>query len=260
MSKNTQIELTREQLDNGVLTDKCNHIIVEMTYTNDGAKTKNGIVWGFNREILYAEGTDSHPADMQENHGLVYKCPQKLYYNESDPNSMEWETDMELQESDECFFSIMESANSHEVLCEGKTYKIIPYADCYVAKRRHNRDIIRTVIDKISESDIYDIIPLNGYVLCQTVNLKKLSELDVTSENKIDKTKAIIRYVGTCNRSYKIKSYIDHTDLQPGDEVLLERGTPFLFLERKDYAASFNGSELYLIIPRRKVVAVINRK
>lgn len=264
MIENPKIELTRKQLDEGILTDKCNQIIVEMTYSSEGAKTSSGIVWGFNREVNYAEGNDSHPANMQECWGVVYKCPPKLYYKENDPSSMEWDTDMELQEDDIVYFSLIESANSHEVLCESKTYKILPYADCYVAKRRRNMfergdDALFFNID-LDKTDEFKVIPLNGYVLCQTTTLKKLSELDVTSEDKIDKTRAIVRYVGTCNRSYKVKSYIDHPNLHPGDEVLLERGTVHLYLERKDYASTFNGSELYLVVPRRKIAMVINRK
>jgi hypothetical protein len=260
MIENPKIELTRKQLDEGILTDKCNQVIVEMTYSSDGATTRSGIVYGFNRSVNYAEGSDSHPANLQEVWGIVYKCPPKLYYNENDPNSMEWDTDMELQESDVVFFSLIESANSHEVLCEGKTYKILPYADCYVAKRKE------VELWKLGGNfegglrEVIKVIPLNGYVLCQTVNLPKLSALDVTSEDKIDKTRAIVRYVGTCNRSYKVKSYIDHQDLQPGDEVLLERNTVHLPLERKSYSATFNGDELYILIPRRKIAMVIKRK
>lgn len=256
MIENPKIELTRKQLDEGILTDKCNQVIVEMTYSSEGATTRSGIVYGFNRSVNYAEGSDSHPANLQEVWGIVYKCPPKLYYNENDPNSMEWDTDMELQESDVVYFSLIESANSHEVLCEGKTYKILPYADCYVAKRK----LVRSQIGVDMGLSEHQVIPLNGYVLCQSVALKKLSELDVTSQDKIDRTRAIVRYVGTCNRSYKVKSYIDHQDLQPGDDVLLERNTVHLPLERKSYSATFNGSEMYLVVPRRKIAMVINRK
>jgi len=242
MYQTTQIELTRKQLDNGVLSDKCNHVIIEVPYSTEGATTKSGIIVGFNRHINYAEGSDSHPADMQECWGIVYKTPDSLYYNEKDNASMEWETDMELEPNMKVWFSLIESANSHEVLCEGKIYKILPYADCYVAKKADR------------------VIPLNGYVLCQTVNLPKLSELDVTSEDKVDKTKAIVRYVGTPNKRYKTKSYVDHQDLQPGDVVLLDRGTVLLPLERKAYMARFQDDQLFIVVPRRKVVAVLNRE
>jgi len=254
MAETTQIELTREQLDNGVLTDKCNHVIVEIPYSTEGATTKGGILIGFNRDVNYSEGDDSHPADLQEVWGIVYRCPQKLYYDDNDNDSMQWETEMELQVNDTVFFGIMESANAHEVLCEGRVYKILPYADMYVAKRTLCSETTSRIGSKLTH-----VIPLNGYVLCQPIPLKKVSELDVTSEDKIDKEKVVVRYVGKPNARYRTKSYHDFQNLQAGDIVLLERNTPFQYLERKDYMATFNGNELYLVVPRRKIVACLNK-
>lgn len=258
---NAVTELTRKQLDEGVLTDKSNHIIVEVPYSTEGATTKGGIVVGFNRHLNYAEGTNLHSADMQECWGVVYKCPQKLYFNTGDPNSMNWETDMELQEGDMVWFSIMESANAHHIECEGKLYKIIPYADCYVAKRHHPTVPLHKAMAYFGGADPWnDVIPLNGYVLCQTVNLKKISDLDVVSEDTIDKSRVIVRHIGSINKQYKTSGYKDHTDLMPGDEVLLEPRTPFLYLERKGYMARFDGDNLYIVVSRRKILAVLNRK
>jgi len=259
MQENTQIELTRKELDEGILSNKCNHVIVEIPYSTEGAKTKGGIIVGFNKDILYAEGDDAHNADLQEVWGIVYKCPEKLYYDEKDSESMPWETEMELWWGDRVWFGLIESANAQEILCEGKTYKILPYQDLYVAKRSFPGAEIHHPNYFGGTDPYYEVIPLNGYVLCQTTNLKKMSDLDVISEDKIDKSRAIVRFVGTPNKRYKTKGYSDIEDLQPGDEVMLEARTPLLFLERKKYMASFAGDNLYIILPRRKIIAVINR-
>jgi hypothetical protein len=117
----------------------------------------------------------------------------------------------------------------------------------------------RTILGKTETRVETDIIPLNGYCLCQTVNLKKISELDVTSEEKIDREKAIVRYVGLPNKRYKVESYADHPDLRAGDLVLLDR-YPLVFLERKKYFARFDGDNLYIVVPRKRISMVIKRE
>ena len=236
-----RIELNHLQFANGGLPFPNNCVLVEMTYCTDGVKTKGGIIVGFNKDVLYAEGEDAHNADLQEVSGIVTRVPEKLYFNPKDPNSMLWETDMELQVGDLVWFGIMESSNAQEILCEGRLYKIIPYADIIVARRRT------------------EVIVLNGYALCQTVNRQKISDLDVISEESIDTTRCIVRYVGKPNKRYKVKNHIDHKDLKPGDVVLLQPRTSFWYLERKRYLANFNGDELYIVVPRRKIVMVIDR-
>jgi len=253
MSKLQITDVTRQQLDEGILP--VNHVIVEAEEPQDGRKTKGGIICGFNEDVVYAEGSDSHAADMVVPYGKVYKLPESLYYNEDDSNSMNWETEMELQEDDMVWFSIMESYNAVTLRCEGKLYKILPYADLFVAKREY-------WVDKwsVPQKRATKVICLNGYTLCQTLNKKKISELDHVSESQIDPTRAIVKYVGSLNTKYKHPTYNDHKDLQEGDEVLLAPRTALLFLERKKYFASFDGDELYVIVPRHKIVAVINRK
>jgi co-chaperonin GroES (HSP10) len=237
MPETIKIELTRKQLDEGILP--INHVLVEMTHNNDYKATKSGIVIGLPDRSTY--DANALGADMQEIWGIVYRTPLKLFFDEKDSDSMDWDCDMEVEKGDVAYFGLIDSANCHEVVCEDRLYKIIPYQELYVTKRGK------------------DIIPLNGYILCQTVNMKKISELDVLSEDKIDKTKAIVRFVGTPNKRYKTKSYADHLDLQPGDEVLLEPRTPFLFLERKTQFATFDGDNLYIVVQRKKVAMVIKR-
>lgn len=253
MSKLTITDVTREQLDEGILP--VNHVLVEAEEPQDGRKTKGGIICGFNEDVVYAEGSDSHAADMVVPYGKVYKLPESLYYNEDDNNSMNWETEMELQVDDMVWFSIMESYNAVTLRCEGKLYKILPYADLFVAKREY-------WVDKWSGSTkrATKVICLNGIVLCQTLNKKKISELDHVSESQIDPTRAIVKFIGEPNKRYKHPSYNDHKDLRVDDEVLLANRTSLLFLERKTYFSAFNGDNLYVVIPRYKITLVISRK
>ena len=234
-----RIELTADQFDNCELP--MNHVLIEMVQSNEGRKTNSGIIVGLTERVQYANSTNSLAADLEEVWGVVAKLPLKLYYNEEDFKSMEYDTDMELEINDKVWYSIMEAHNSQDIICENRIYKIIPYSDIFVARRGD------------------EVIVLNGYCLCQTVNELKISELDVVSEKYIDTTKCIVRYVGKPNKRYKQPTYVDHPDLQEGDLVLLQPRTPFLYLERKRYLSNFNGDELYIVVPRRKIVMVISR-
>jgi len=244
-----QIRLTRKQFDEGGLVFPSNHVVVEVSYSNENAKTKAGIVVGFDKDKIFAEGTEAHAADLMEVYGTVAKVPEKLYFDMDDPKSMEWETSQELKVGDTVWFSIIESANAIEILVEDKLYKVMPYADLYVAKR---------IVFENSIPEVWTIV-LNGLCLCQTVTHKKISELDFISESKIDITKCIVKYIGKCNKRYKNPNNVDHQDLKVNDLVLLAPRTPIQFLERKKYMARFNGDELYIVVPRRKIVAVLDR-
>ena len=239
---NEIIELNKYQFENSNILPFANHILIEMTQSNEGRKTNSGIIVGLTERVVYAEGDNSLAADLEEVWGTVAKVPEKLYYCETDPASMDYETEMELEVGDKVWFGLIEAHNCIEILCEGKKYKIMPYRDVYVAKRKD------------------EVIVLNGNCLCQTLTRQKISELDVVSEEQIDPTKVIVKYIGNPNTKYKQPSYADHQDLKVNDVVLLQPRTPLQYLERKSYLSSFNGDELYVVVPRRKMVAVISRQ
>lgn len=248
---NQIIELTKEQFESGELTKLCNHVLVEVTQSNDGKTTKSGIIVGLEHRHNYDNNAQN--ADMQECWGRVAQVPSELYYNEDDPKSMDYETEMELVEDDLVWGGILEFNNAPCIMCKGRDYRLIPYADLYVAKRE-------CWVDKWSGKKATKVIVLNGLTLCQSINRTKISELDFISEGQIDASKVVVRYVGEPNKRYKNKSYVDHQDVREGDVVLLQPRTSMQYLERKSYFSNFNGDELYLVIPRRKIVAVIERE
>ena len=167
---------------------------------------------------------------------------------------MMWETEVEIQKGDMIWFSIIESYNAITFRVDGRYYKLIPYQDCYVVKRIGK--IWRGIGGATGEEEI---ICLNGYCLCEPVNLQKISDLDFISEDKIDTTKARVKYFGKPNKQYKDKSSVDFLDLRRDDLVLLMPRTPLVFLERKKYFARFDGDNLYYVVQRRKILAVLNR-
>jgi len=255
--QNNIIELTQEEFDHGELSFPANMVIVEMTHSNDLKVSKGGIIVGVLERVIHADNTDSNlKADLEEVYGTVVRVPDSLYFNEEDNSSMEYVTEMELQVGDQCWMSIMEAHSSLTLRTPEHTYKVIPYADIYVAKR----EIFVDEKDNWVGKKTHKVVVLNGNCLCQTTNKTKISELDVVSEGQIDTTRAIVKYIGKPITHYKNPTYVDHPDLKENDVVLLSPRVPFLMLERKKYFANFDGDNLYVVIPRRKISAVLKRE
>lgn len=146
----------------------------------------------------------------------VIKVPKRL-----DPKRMEWETDMELQVGDKVVASYMSISNAlaleHEsvdddmIVCGKDIYCYIEYEYLYVAKRGD------------------EIIPLNGYVLCEPVT-KNVNELDgLIRIDKEDMSEhfARVKYVGSELRSYKSPDLKEFSDskapVKEGDLIAFDR-------------------------------------
>jgi len=254
-------ELTAENLINAEIP--MNHVLIETDVDWSNKKSKGGIIVGFNEDVLFAEGDSSHVADLTIPYGIVKKTPKLLYFNPDDSNSMDWETSIEIKEGDMVWFSLMESRNAVCVLCEQKLYRILPYADCYVAKRRFNMmerlDFALFFNISLDETIKEVCIPLNGYVLCEILYKPKISPLDALSENMVDNTRGRVKHVGAPPKAYLRKEYCHIEDLRVGDEVLFDNPAAVFLLERTKALAQFDGDNLYWVVPRRRISLILNR-
>jgi co-chaperonin GroES (HSP10) len=238
--------VTKDQLDNGTLTQ--NYVLCHQFYESEGMRTKSGIIVGVLTDLTYQEHDNpddksSHVADFAEVALKVYKCPEKLFFDPKDERSMEWETDMELEVGDIVFTNPIETLNAITLECEGELFKLIPYSDIYVAKRKQS------------------VIPLNGYVLLSEVHHKATSALDVTTANKVDPTRGCVVYVGKANKRYRHPDYVDIQDLKEGDIVLFDRKAYPFRLERTSYNNFFSDTgEIFLVAQRRMINMIIDRK
>jgi len=255
MPKRYQIELTKEELERTKIP--LNHILVKMLHSSEGAKSKGGVVVGFLVDDTF-ENDDGHAASLAEVYGEVFRVPDKLFFDPDDPKSLDVDVDMELQVGDTVWFDIMEAKNSCEFLCGNTLFKSIPYYACYVAKRTRE---MKPVPDEgmIKSIKTESIICLNGYVLLSPINLPQISPLDVISEDQIDKTRGIIAFIGNAPKAYLRDEYSHIEDLKVGDEVILDKKTPIVWLERTVALARFDNDNLYFVVPRRKISMVINR-
>jgi len=221
-----------------------------MTHSSEGIKSKGGVIVGVNLDDEYEDETTSHIADLTEVWARVSKLPDKLYYNK-DGTGMPWDCDMDLMLDDFCWFNVLESKNAVEIVCEDKNYRLLPYQDIYCAKRKR-------WLSKFDNKWTTDVIMLNGYVLLEQIFT--IIEHPLAVENKKeDKTRGIVRYIGKPNREYVRPEYVDFKELEVGDEVMFNPGSPVFPLERKSYLAQFDGNNLYNVVQRRRIALVLSK-
>ena len=249
-------EITQKEFDNIIIP--INHVLCEQYYESEGMTTKSGIILGVLTELTYQDPDNpkddsSHVADFAETSLRVVKVPKMLYFDIEDSHSMPWQTQIEIESGDLVWTNPIDALNAITVICSGRTYKVIPYQDLYVAKRTFQRGHLN-----IHSFD--QVICLNGYCLLKQIHKSSISELDVTSEDIIDKTIGEIAYVGSCNSQYQNPNYYDFQDLQKGDVVLFDRKTTPFLLERQKFSSQFDRENLYWVVQRRGIAMVLNRK
>ena len=253
-----RIKLSQENLADAVVPS--NNVLVELLRLEKDATTKGGIYMGYLEDTTWEDESESHPADIASVIGRVVKVPQKLYYNEDDPNnSMTWDTDMELEIGDLLWFNFLESLNTNEIQIDNRILRFIPYTDVYVAKRSR---LASTSLEYDVKSGLplrvdyfnEQVVMLNGFVLLELMPLPKLSELDHISQDKVYTDRGIVRYVGKPNRDYLNKRYYDNTELEVGEVAYLMPGYFPFMLERRDYFASFEDNKLFYCVQSRRIL------
>lgn len=237
MAENPRTKLSRVAFENMNVHYPCNMVIVRMPPEKDILVA--GIKINFNDEVLYAEGNESHIADMAPVMGVVSKVVEKLYYNRKDTlHTMSWDCDQPLIKGDRVWFHHLISKNCSEIDVEGTIYKIIPFEDLFLALRGE------------------EVLMLNGNILLSEVLVPKLSEFDITPDT-VDKTRGIVAYNGKDNREYQVRGIADLSGLKKGDLVAISKGAYVFYLERNRYNSSFDGGKPYIVIQKRFLDAVI---
>ena len=238
------IRRKESEIDSMKLPPNGNMVIIEITERSKDKVTKGGIYVGFNEDVIYAEGDGSHAADVAEVWGVVHRAPASLYYKEKDNNSMPWETTVQIQEGDMVWFDYFESVNCDVLLYGDRVFYVIPYRDLYVAKRGK------------------EIIPLNGYCLCEPIEVEHKSKFAVNIGDKYRHDRVVVRYLAEPNKRYQPNDAIygtynnDDIGLVEGDIVLLRQRCPLILLERLDTIATFS-EQPYFVIQRRNMQIVV---
>jgi co-chaperonin GroES (HSP10) len=205
-------------------------LVLVKPISKENATTKSGILIGFLPETQFGEGTESHVADLTSTEGTVIALP---LHQQTEG----YEIPNELEVGDKVWFSYFGSIHGVDIWVGKELFRLIDYS-YMIAARRGEQTII-----------------LNGFILLEEIETKKSDVLQTIAQT--DKTKGIVRYMGT-KREYPSGSfYTDDIDLEIGDEVLIRRGTPDVKLERAAYLSTFS-DKMYRRIRRRDILAVLN--
>jgi hypothetical protein len=161
---------------------------------------------------------------------------------------MPWDCDMELLPGDLVVHTFMEREDIVNIEVEnepGELYRLMPYDDIYVARRGDN------------------IIPLNGYCLCEEVEKESMSKiLDIVEEDPINRNVGRIAYIGKKNRSYrngetgKARDLDGNQDIKVGDVVVKRRSDIHIRLEEDLHARFFNNKVMYFIMQRKDMMGI----
>lgn len=240
------IKIPHYHIGNWQIPSNSNNVIVEITERSEDKITEGGIHVGFNPDVVYAEGDDSHEADVAESWGIVVGLPNKLYFNRKDTASMPWETEIEVRIGDTVWFSYFASVNCDVLVCGERRFFVISYRDLYAAKRDG------------------EIIPLNGRCLCELIKVDYDSKLAEGVVEHYEKNKVRVKYLGAPNKNYfsginRRTYHNDLIDVKEGDVVLLRKGYQVSRLERLDAISTFSEKN-YVVVQRRIMEMVLDKK
>lgn len=244
MAEIFRTEISLEEFGRAKVPRVGKYVLVEIFDWNEDLRTKSGVVIGFNPDVLYAEGKDSHIADVARVHGRIVKQPEVLYFNAKDmTHSPSWHPLLETEVGDYVWFHPLISTNCEELVCGDRMFKVIPYDDLFVARKGS--------IDG-------EVVPLNGNCVLEILKQEKKSELDVISELGVDWNRGVVAYVGKPNIRYQDARQTDHPDIQVGDVVLYDSRIPPAYLERNVFNTNFDDKQ-YFVMQRIHLSIVLNR-
>lgn len=207
--------------------------------------------------------------------GIVVACPNKIWasdavldeYGEivSGHLGMQWDVDMELAKDDVVTYSylsattVLDPNEGKMIMCENQVYFLIPYEECFVAKR----PILGTFNPE--HGGVYNyIIPLNGYCLVEPVEEKTQQKAGAIILEKSDAfAQQSIRYgkIAYTSKSL-IRKYVDGDgapdidNVKVGDYIAFDIGCDLLC--EYDLHASIEGKKQFYRMQRRHIHAIIS--
>lgn len=192
----------------------------------------------------------------------VVKIPNKIK-----PIKGGWACDIEIIPGDYVWLRPIEALNSPMIKStDGEEYFLVDYYSLIVAKRK---------VDTITNKDCfirdngnnYQVIPLNGYVLCSDVydHTTELNGIELLTKRILSTRKAMVEFVGSKNKYYNFQSIknLDYcVDIKKGDIILQELVNKNDKIITRNYLEDslwsiFNGDKMYFYIQRIRINGVL---
>jgi co-chaperonin GroES (HSP10) len=197
----------------------------------------------------------------------VVRTPKELHIHPTIPNCPLWVCDMELEIGDLVWVWGRAPLYSPQLVVGEETYDFISYFECILALRRSTERHLASLRKYVERDEIiYEVIPLNGYVIMEEVHEEKIA---LSYKKKVVKEEfGKVAYVGKPNKRYwqfdKVnnKFYtIDRetdVDIKAGDKVVIGsiRGEIAHPKIEDDLFQYFNG-KTYFALQRQYIDAVI---
>lgn len=245
-----------ENLDKYRIISAQNCVLVKNLYENKGSITKSGIIMPIDDQFEKA----SHANRI----GEVVKTVPELHFNYGDNTRLSWKTTMELKPGDIIWYSAMSAVNANTVVCKGEKFLLIPYREIKVAKRAYEGQIkningeLYSVNNRrliLTDSDIYEVIPVNGYVLLEEIK-QEVGFLEF-KKTKVDLTKGKVCYIGKPNIAYDTLD-VDASEgsIVPGDVVIFNNKKKHVLLEDSLHKR-FDGDKEFIVMQSRYLIGKI---
>lgn len=284
------IHLTKQELENFVPV--ANWVLIK---PNRG-ETEYVLSGGIKIQIDVSYNQEQHAPVT----GSVVAPPKSLLVASKGVPGMWWDVDMELRKVDVVAYSYLAAMGAlepHEgriIMCENEPYFMIPYEECFVAKRIIPK-VISINMDDIPLSELsvkelleqyekfgdsfmqekgikyqehpesISIIPINGYCLVEPVSEVahlKIGNMDLEQVELAKKNSAVFGKVAYISRGL-IRSYVDKDgnpdtdEVRIGDYIAFDKACDILC--EYDIHASLEGKKQFYRIQRRYIRAVVSK-
>lgn len=194
-----------------------------------------------------------NPAVHAVRHGVIVNQVDKFIFNEK--GQEDHKTEIETKIGDEVFFPAIESTNCPLILCQDKYYLLMDYEVLYLAKR------VIPYFDSANNTIIvddycYDVIMLNGYLLCSRYYEDVKQGIIIALEDKkLNKKYADVIYAGN-PVEYRSKKVGSNEEIQVGDRILIQNAAAELMLEDSLHLF-FDKKNQYRVVARKNVNAIV---
>jgi hypothetical protein len=224
---------------------------------------------------------DQYLKNYAHRHFEVVMAPEKLVI----PNSrrllnaqgaaITWHTECEIKSGDMVWVQLKAGQSAHKVQFDDdpEVYFLINYSSMFVAQRRRTHVEWGKKVENVIKKDevLWDVIPLNGYIICETVEAQKPKTNLILPEIKKEYDPRLrVKYVGKPAKYYLGLNDIGHFYKKKGDTTKFKSGdliyprqsgmpgSRFWINIEGEYFHDFNGVNQLVAIERRFIMAYDN--
>lgn len=213
---------------------------------------------------------DQYEKNYARRHFEVVKVPEKLEFPTSRQEfassgyAFRYRTEIEIKEGDTVWVKLRSGHRAVKIIIEENPYYLVHYAELFVSQRRnlHRTVNAKGVSKNLIEKDeaYFDVIPLNGNIICEKVYTKSKSKLDI--KDRVEEPGRLkVKFVGVASQSYFtiindkfVEVPLKLFKVKPKD--IIQADGPYINVEG-EYFHDFNGESQPVSIHRTFIGAIL---